>query len=87
MKNLTGTEKQIAYANDILKKFNETIELGLSKSSKQEHIDFLNEYKNKVNSIESAALIISKSKEAPEENSIATNISELAQMMQKKFKK
>ncbi len=87
MKTLTGSEKQVAYANGIIRRFNETIDLGLSKSSKPEHIEFLNNMKNHVNDIESAAEIISKSKNVPEEGSIPENISDLGMMMQNHFSK
>jgi hypothetical protein len=83
MTTIKGTENQIRFAQDILSKFNKVIELGLSKSSKPEHISFLNDFRTEINALESASVIIERSKDS----SLPTNISELADIMRNKFSK
>ncbi len=87
MKNLNGTENQVKYANDILDRFNAAIEFGLSKTKKEEYIQYLNDLKNEINSLMEAREIIERSKNVPELNGIPENISELGMMVQNKFSK
>jgi len=88
MKTLRGTEKQIAYANGILKRFNETLDLAIEKSGVgHKYYTFFVEYKNEINNIESASEIIGRSKEVPERQGIVENMSDLKFMIEVVFNK
>ena len=88
MKTLRGTEKQIAYANGILKRFNETLDLAIEKAGVgHKYYTFFVEYKNEINNIESASEIIGRSKEVPERQGIVENMSDLKFMIEVVFNK
>jgi len=77
MKNLKGTEKQIAYANDILNQFNDVITKAIEIGSEKYGQKFI-EYRDKVNSMTEAYKIIDCSKTSDNYGIfIVTNMSDL----------